>query len=144
MWAATTAANSTISNGCRHDGTSHIVEHELSALYDITHGAGLAIVIPGWFKYIYKKRPETFARLANRIFGIEIDPYDLEGTALKGILALERFFQDLGMPVRLSEVNIGKEYFEEIAERCYARFGEYGQIQNFGKQDTVNILNLCR
>ena len=144
MWAATTAANSTISNGCRHDGTSHIVEHELSALYDITHGAGLAIVIPGWFKYIYKKRPETFARLANRIFGIEIDPYDLEGTALKGILALERFFQDLGMPVRLSEVNIGEEYFEEIAERCYARFGEYGQIQNFGKQDTVNILNLCR
>ena len=144
MWAATMAANGSISTGCLSDGTSHIVEHELSALYDITHGAGLAIVIPGWFKYIYKKRPETFARFANRIFGIEIDPYDLEGTALKGIAALERFFQSLGMPVRLSEADIGEDRFEEIAERCYARFGKYGQIQKFGKRDTVNILNLCK
>ena len=146
MLASTACCNGSHTLGCYADGTSHVIEHELSALYDITHGAGLAVVIPGWFKYMVKETPLRFAQMAHRIFGVEFDGEDLVGTALKGIEKFEQWLTSIGMPTRLSQLGIDDSRFEEMAQRIekdYGDCGYYSDIRKFTPEDTVNILRLC-
>ena len=143
MWAASLACNGSMMLGSGRDGTSHNIEHELGAIYDITHGDGLSIIIPGWYKYLVKEYPERFIRMATRIFGVELDYAHPERTAMEGVLRLEGFFKSLGMPTRFSEVGIDDSRFEEIADRVDKLWGTYGQIKPFGKQETMDILRLC-
>jgi len=97
----------------------HSMEHELSAYYDITHGVGLAILTPRWMRYIVKKDPSCkwrFVKFAKNVWGLENDNEDeLVNT---GIDALEKFFIDSGIPMTLSELNIGKENFEAMAKHA--------------------------
>lgn len=143
MWAASLACNGSMMLGLRLDGTSHNIEHELGALYDITHGVGLSIIIPGWYKYIVKDCPQRFIKFATRVFGVEMNYEHPEITAMEGVNRLEQFFKDLNMPTRFSEVGIDDSKFEEIAQRVYDLWGEYGDIKKFSKQDTIEILKLC-
>ncbi len=143
MWAASLACNGSMMLGLRLDGTSHNIEHEVGALYDITHGVGLSIIIPGWYKYIVKDCPRRFIKLATRVFGVELDYAHPERTAMEGVKRLEDFFKSLNMPTRFSEVGIDDSKFEEIAQRVYDYWGEYGDIRKFGKQETIDILRLC-
>lgn len=146
MLAATACCNGSHTLGGHIDGVSHVIEHELSALYDVTHGAGLAVIIPGWFKYMLNEMPEKFAMMAHNIFGVEYDSEDLVATGAKGIEAFENWLKSIGMPTRLSELNIDDSRFDEMAQRIeedYSDCGYYAQVRKFTPQDTVNILKMC-
>ncbi len=146
MLAATECCNGSHTMGIKTDGVSHTIEHELSALYDITHGAGLAIVMPAWFKYLVKYAPERFAKFAHNIMGVEYDYDDLEGMAYEGIARFENWLRSIGMPTRLGELNIDDSRFEEMAERIDKHTGTtpfYSRIKPFTKEDTLAVLRLC-
>ncbi len=117
MWCSTLAHNNILGVGKEQDWSSHQMEHELSALYDVPHGAGLAVLFPAWMRYVYKHDVRRFAQFANRIFGIVIDPFDLEKTALAGIEALEAFLRGLNLPLKLHELGIGEDRLMEMAQK---------------------------
>jgi hypothetical protein len=118
MWAGTLAHNDLVGTGRQGDWSSHGIEHELSGIYDIAHGAGLSIVFPAWMKHVYKTDIPRFAQFANRVFDIEINTMNLEETAIKGIEAMESFYGLIGMPTRLSQVNIDDTRFNEMANKA--------------------------
>ncbi len=116
QWASIVALNGWIILGTNGLPPVHMIEHALSAHHDITHGAGLAIVNPGWMRFSAKANPAKFVQFAERIFGMKADgPEDLR-TALAGIDKYEEFLKSIGCPVRLSEVGIGEEKFEQYAK----------------------------
>ncbi len=106
-WAATCALN-----GTTYVGTSgfsypnHMIEHVLSALYDVPHGAGLSVVMPAWMKWYKSKNKAQFERFAKEIFGLD--------SADEGIKALESWFNKIGTPTKLSQFDLDKSNFEEI------------------------------
>ncbi|HEY5585398.1 MAG TPA: iron-containing alcohol dehydrogenase, partial [Ruminiclostridium sp.] len=116
---------------------SHTIEHELSGLYDVAHGAGLAAVLPAWMQVVYKNNIARFVRFATEVFGVENDPFDQEATAIKGIYALKEFFSSLGLPTSLSELG-GK--YEDISFLVKnARFNADGTVGNFVKLDEAGL-----
>lgn len=143
MWSGTIAHNDLLGTGRIGDWGSHDIEHEISGIYDIAHGAGLAVVFPAWMKYVYKHDVNRFVQFANRVWNVEVDLNDLENTALAGIRKTEEFFRSIGMPVRLHEANIGDEHFEEMAKKGT----EQGPLGNFVKlyeTDIIQILNIAK
>ena len=100
MWSGTVAHNNLLSTGRVGDWASHDIEHELSAIYDVAHGAGLAAVFPAWMKYVYRHDLARFAQYAVRIWNVEPSFRSPEKTVLEGIKRLEAFYQSLGLPVR--------------------------------------------
>lgn len=146
MLAATECCNASHTMGIKTDGVSHTIEHELSALYDVTHGAGLAVVMPAWFKYLVKYAPERFAKFAHNIMGVEYDYEDLEGMAFEGIARFENWLKSIGMPTRLGELGIDDSRFEEMADRIHKDIDGveyYSRIKPFTKEDTLAVLRLC-
>lgn len=143
MWAGTIAHSGLLGTGRIEDWASHGIEHELSGIYDITHGAGLAIVFPAWMKYVYKHDLERFARFANKIFDIKINHNNLQETALEGIKKLEEFFNEIGLSTKLSEVNISTDKFEEMAIKATEE-RKIGNFVKLGKEDVVKILYLAK
>ncbi len=109
MWAGTLAHNNTCGVGRVGDWASHQIEHELSGLYDVAHGAGLAVVLPAWMRYTLSHNPMRFAQLAVRVWGCEMDFANPEMTALGGIERFETFLKTIGMPLTLKELNIKAE-----------------------------------
>lgn len=145
MWAGTLAHNDLVGTGRQADWASHNIEHELSGIYDIAHGAGLSIIFPAWMKYVYKTDVPRFAQYANRVFDIEINTMDLEATALKGIKATEDFFKTLGMPIRLSEAGITDNRFEEMANKATNNnTSTLGAFVKLTKDDIVAIYKLAQ
>jgi len=146
MWAGSLSHNGLTGAGRDSFLRCHQIEHEISGAYDfVAHGAGLAIVFPAWAKYVYKHNVEKFCQYAVRVWNIDMNFENPEETALKGILATEDYFKSLGMPVRLSELNINDEKFEEMAEKC-TFFGKRilsGYVP-LGKKEILEILELCR
>lgn len=143
MWAGTLAHNDLLGTGREQDWSSHIIEHELSGIYDIAHGAGLSILFPAWMKYVYKNDISRFAQFANRVFDIEINTFNQEETALKGIKAVENFFKSLNMPTKLSDISINDENFENMASKA-TNFGKnkIGGFVKLDKDDIVEIFKL--
>ncbi len=108
-WAATNALNGTTTVGT--SGVSfpnHMIEHSLSALYNVPHGAGLSVVMPAWMKWYYKKNEAQFIRFAKELFG--------KNSALEGIEALENWFNKIGTPTKLKQFSLGVENFKDIVE----------------------------
>ena len=121
MWASSLSHNGLTGNGRDYMMRCHQIEHDLSGMYDrIAHGAGLAVIFPAWAKYSYKneKALPRFCQYATRVWGIEMDFEHPERTALKGIEATENYFKSIGMPVRLSELDVDDSKLEEMAEKC--------------------------
>jgi len=143
MWAGTFAHNDMLGTGREEDWASHNIEHELSGIYDIAHGAGLAIIFPAWMKYVYKHNLNRFVQFAVRVWKVEQDFSDPEKTALEGIARTEAFFRSIGLPVRLSEAGIGEDRFEEMADKC-AGNGTVGGLMKLRREDIVNIYKLAR
>lgn len=145
MWAGTIAHNDLLSTGRIGDWSSHAIEHELSAIYDIAHGAGLAIVFPAWMKYVYKHDINRFVQFAVRVWDVDMNFENPEETALEGIKRLEDFFRSIGLPVRLSEINISGDRFEEMADKATNRGQKtVGQFVQLGREDIINIYNLAK
>ena len=148
MWASSLSHNGL--TGCGRDFMMrcHQIEHELSGMYDrVAHGAGLAVIFPAWAKYIYKneKALPRFCQFAQRVWGIEMDFEHPERTALAGIETCESFFKSLGMPVRLSELDVDDTKFDEMAEKC-TFFGKrvLKDYIPLGKTEIIEIYNLAK
>ncbi|AIO19713.1 NADH-dependent butanol dehydrogenase A [Candidatus Izimaplasma bacterium HR1] len=143
MWAGALAHNGLVGTGREEDWASHGMEHQLSAVYDIAHGAGLAIMYPAWMKFVYKHDLNRFALFANKIFGLEINNSNLEETALKGIAKLEEFYKSIDMPIRMSDINITDENINIMAEKATHTSDIIGSFVKLNKQDIINIYKLA-
>ena len=118
MWAAALAHNTLLQTGRVGDWASHKLDHELSALYDLAHGAGLAIVFPAWLKYVLPHGPAKLKQFAVQVLGVPEDCGDDEAVAREGICRLEAFYRSLNMPTRLRDAGIGQDRLEEMAARA--------------------------
>lgn len=96
MWGGTIAHNDTLGVGRVGDFGSHQLEHELSALYDVAHGAGLAVMFPAWMRFQLKRHTMRLAQFANRVYGVPVNFENPEETALRGIEAHEAFLREIG------------------------------------------------
>ena len=142
MWAATLAFNGLTTAGMGMISLpAHMIEHSLSAIYDIAHGAGLSIVLPGWMFYAVEKDPVKFARLGRKIFGIEDDNNLRAG--MEGINRLREWFSSTGSPVSLGEANIPEEDIKKIAENAHVLAQAWG-LRDYTEKIIVDILGLCK
>ncbi|MCL1949079.1 MAG: iron-containing alcohol dehydrogenase [Turicibacter sp.] len=146
MWASSWALNGFLGSQQSAAWTCHPIEHEISAFYDITHALGLAILTPRWMSYILdEKTVERFYRFATEVWGIEAAS-DPMAVAQRGIDATAAFFYEtLGLTSTLSKLGITDEHFEAMATRITERSGD-GKLNGFkplGKEDIINILNMC-
>ncbi len=145
MWAGMMAHNNSCGVGRTQDWTSHDVEHELSALYDCAHGAGLAVVMPAVFQYNMKHNVMRFAKAAVRVWNCPMDFEHPEKTALSGIEALRRFLISIGMPKNFEELGAKEEDIEKLAySACYGngRTGTIGGFVSLNQKDVENIYRL--
>lgn len=142
QWLASVAHNNFLDAGRSADWGSHRIEHELSAQYNITHGEGMAVVFVAWTKYMAEVKPWRLALLASRVYGK--DPYDFSEKERALLLSeeLERFFRNLGVKTRLSELGIDSKDFEIMAQRATAG-GNVGHYVPLDAKRIVEILNLA-
>lgn len=142
MWAGMLAHNNCCGVGREQDWASHDLEHELSALYDCAHGAGLAVVFPAWMEYTMEQDVMRFAQLASRVWGCAMDFQHPEVTAKAGICALRSFLRSIGMPQTLGELG-GKEadipYLAHTAAYGNGNDGTLGGFVVLKEEDMANI-----
>ena len=121
MWGGSLAHNDLTGCGMSGDWATHQLEHELSGMFDVTHGAGLAAVWPSWARYVYKVNVSRFVRFAVNVMDVPNDFTDPEGTALRGIEAMERFYHSIGMPINIHELigrDITDDEIREMVRKC--------------------------
>jgi alcohol dehydrogenase YqhD (iron-dependent ADH family) len=135
MLAGTIAHNGVLGTGREEDWASHKIEHELSAMYDVAHGAGLAVIIPAWMKYVYKHDVKKFEQFAREVWNLNSDD---EEVALKGIECTKNFFRQISLPTTLKELGIDNKRLKEMADKCVER----GPVGNFVKLDASDILKI--
>lgn len=140
MWIGLIMNNGLFGAGKTEDWGSHLIEHELSAIYDIAHGAGLSIVFPAWMKYVYKHDANRFAQFAVRVFRAETYFNDIERTALEAIKRLKNFYKEIGLPTSLRDVNIPDTHLEEMANKSTAN----GPLGNFVKLEAKDVLSILK
>lgn len=144
MWAGMMAHNNSCGVGRSQDWTSHEIEHELSALYDCAHGAGLAVVMPAVFRYNMKHDPARFAQIAERVWGIKNNG-DVEATALAGIEALQKFLISIGMPKNFEELGAQEKDIEYLAHTCcYGDGNGSGRVGGFVSLEEKDVQNIYR
>lgn len=145
MWAGTLAHNNVCGVGRRQDWNSHGIEHELSALYDCAHGAGLAVTMPAVFTYVMHKDIARFAQVAVRVWGCEPDEAHPENTARAGIEALRQFLISIGMPKNFAELGAKEEDIPYLVKTLMVNKGRNGAIHGFAtlnEEDCANIYRL--
>ncbi len=122
MWAGTLAHNGICGCGRAEDWTSHFMEHEISAVYNVTHGAGLAVVFPAWLTFMADVAPSKPAQFARRVFGVE--NRDDKGAALEGVSALKAFFGSIGLPVSFAELGIASPDIDLLVSKLHENKGD--------------------
>lgn len=142
MWAGTLAHNNLIGMGRDGDWATHNIEHELSGIYDIAHGAGLAIMFPAWMTYVLHENLDRFVQYAVRVWDVDLSYQNREAIALEGIRRTKQFFAAIGMPTSLQEANIDQTHFEEMARKA-TEFGPFGSFKQLTAEDVVNIYNIA-
>lgn len=118
MWAGMVAHNNICGVGRSQDWSSHDIEHELSAMYDCAHGAGLAVTMPAVFSYVVQHDVMRFAQVAVRVWGCQMNFADPERTAREGIEALRKFLISIGMPKNFAELGAKEEDISKLATTC--------------------------
>ncbi len=148
MWAGSLSHNDLTECGSTKDFATHRLEHELSAMFDVTHGAGLAAIWGSWARFVLPGHEARFARFATNVMGVDCDFTDLRRTAERGIEATERFFCSLGMPVSIHELlgrDITDDEIEEMARRA-SHDGQItlGNIRVLKREDMVEIYKMAK
>lgn len=121
MWSGTLAHNGICGCGRKEDWASHAIEHEISALYGVTHGAGLAVVFPAWMTYMAEHKPEKIAQLGRRIFGVSAEGG--KEAALETVAHLRKFFASIGLPLTFAQLGIDKPDIASLVERLHLHKG---------------------
>jgi len=142
MWAGALAHNGLLDTGRIGDWASHALDHELSALFEIAHGAGLAIIFPAWLRYNIKENTPRLARFAAKVWGVDGAFYDYEQAALEGVIRMEDFFRSIGMPVRFKDANLDPAKIGEMAKRV-VHFGPIGNYRKLNEKDAEAIYRLA-
>ena len=134
--------------GRQDDWACHGIEHELSAIYDVPHGAGLAVLTPGWMRYVYKDNVNMFVQFAVNVMGVDGSYRDPDAIVAEGIARLSEFFGKMGLPKTLSELGIGGDRLEEMAKKATgAAFGSeepLGGLKKLYWQDVLAIYELVK
>ncbi len=148
MWAGSLSHNDLMECGTAKDFATHKLEHELSAMFDVTHGAGLAAIWGSWARYVLPGHEARFARFAVNVMGVDNDFSDVRRTAEKGIEATEKFFLQLGMPISIHQLlgrDITDEEIEEMARRAsHDDEITLGNIRVLKRTDMVEIYKMAR
>lgn len=143
LWAGSVSHNDYTGCGRGRLFPVHKLEHELSAYRDeIAHGAGLSVLFPAWALYELQQDIPRFAQLAHRVFGVEMDFACPERTAREGILTMKRFFEEIGMPVHLSQLGIRPEDYDALADNTVRT--AKGAVKSYSPLDKAAILEIYR
>ncbi len=145
MWAGMMAHNNSCGVGRSQDWNSHDIEHELSALYDCAHGAGLAVTMPAVFKYVMNHNVMRFAQVAVRVWGCEMNFDHPEMTALEGIEAFKNFLKSIGMPVNFEELGAREEDIPKLVDVLCHGNGRNGTLSGFvtlNEEDCTKIYQM--
>ena len=144
MWAGMMAHNNSCGVGRSQDWSSHNIEHELSAMYDCAHGAGLAVTMPAVFTYNLNHDIMRFAQVAVRVWGCSMDFAHPENTAKAGIQALRNFLKSIGMPLTFEELGAKEEDIEKLAHMACWGDGRTGTMDGFVDLTEEDIANIYR
>ena len=139
LYSGTIALNGMLQMGYNGDWASHNIEHAVSAVYDIPHAGGLAILFPNWMKHNLKVNPSRFAQLAERVFHVDPAGKSEEDVALEGIEKLREFWTSIGAPTRLADYDIDDSKLDLMADKAVIN-GEFGNFNKLNKDDVLAIL----
>ena len=147
-FAGTVAHNGLLGMGREQDWACHNMEHELSAAYDVAHGAGLAVLTPAWMKYVWKDNPDMFVQFSINVMGVSKGIRDKEEVIREGIARLQSFYRTMGLPQTLEGLGIDGSRQEEMAQKCtghyYGKEGAIGGLKKLKWQDVYNIYQIAR
>lgn len=142
------AHNGLLGMGRAQDWACHGMEHELSAIYDVAHGAGLAVLTPHWMKYVYKANVPMFVQFAVNVMGVSGSYRDPDSIVLEGIEKLSGFFKKMGLPATLAELGIGEDNLEVMAKKAtgvaYGKERMIGGLKKLTWQDVLNIYQMAK
>lgn len=142
MWCGTLAHNGICGTGRQEDWVSHFMEHELSAVYGVTHGAGLAVMTPAWMTFMATHNPKKGAQLARRVFDVDIE--DDTQAALEGISRLRTFYASLGLPITLAQLGVDNPDFDLLVKKLHENKGEViGGYYRLTSVETMEIYKLA-
>ena len=142
MWAGTLAHNGICGTGRVEDWSSHFIEHELSAVYDVAHGAGLAVTVPAWMRYVAERNVGKVAQFARRVMDVA-DTADDHAAAMEGINRLREFYRSIGMPLSFEELGIEQPDIPELVAKLHEHKGNpIGNYVKLGPEDTDAIYRL--
>ena len=145
MWAGTMAHSGICGVGREEDWASHHIEHEVSAMYDVTHGAGLAVIAPARLQYLIPYNADRIAQFARRVWRVHVSD-DTRQMAQEGVDAMRRFYHKLGMPLTFKELGIEHPDIDKLVDNLHRNKGE--EIGSFNKiltrEDTRKILEMCQ
>lgn len=138
LYNGTMALNGMISMGYQGDWATHNLEHAVSAVYDIPHGGGLAILFPNWMKHNLKVKPERFQQMAVRVFDVDPEGKTPEEVGLEGIEKLREFWNSIGAPARLTDYEIDDSQLEVMADKAMV-YGDFGNFKKLNREDVLAI-----
>lgn len=147
LWAGSLSHNGLTGTGNVGDFACHAIEHEIGAMFDVAHGAGLTAIWSAWAKYVLDVKPDRFAQFGVNVFGVENDFDDPVRTGLRGIQAWDNWCHEIGMPTSLSELGVDPtpEQMRQLAEGAVAaRGGALGNFRRLTADDVVAILESAR
>ncbi|MGE4548205.1 MAG: iron-containing alcohol dehydrogenase [Intestinibacillus sp.] len=142
MWAGMVAHNNLCGVGREQDWASHGIEHELSAKYDVAHGAGLAVVMPAWMSYVLAHDVNRFAQFAVRVWGCDMNFANPEITAREGIARFRAFLRQIGMPLTFAELGAREEDIPAMA--AHMGLGAGGTVGSFVRLTTADVEAIYR
>ncbi len=147
-FGGTIAHNDILGLGRAQDWACHDMEHELSAIYDIAHGAGLAILTPAWMQYVYKTNINMFVQFAVNVMGVEGSYRAPDAIVAEGISRLREFYKKMGLPATLTEIGIEESKFELMAKKAtgeaYGKEHSIGGLKKLNWQDVQEIYKLAK
>ncbi|MFW5856062.1 MAG: iron-containing alcohol dehydrogenase, partial [Bacillota bacterium] len=142
LLSSTMALNGLIAMGKSTDWNCHAIEHEISAIYDIPHGGGLAILFPNWMQYVLDEGTDKFVQYAVRVFNVDPEGKTDRQIALEGIEKTRGWFNSMGAPARLADYDIGDENLEKMTENLEGKY-PLGGYKDLEKEDVLAILKMC-
>ncbi|MCD8287389.1 MAG: iron-containing alcohol dehydrogenase, partial [Porphyromonadaceae bacterium] len=142
-WSGTIAHNGICGVGREEDWATHFMEHEISALYGVSHGAGLAVVFPAWLTFMAEHHVEKVYQFAVRVWGVP-EGADRKAVALEGIARLKAFYASIGMPLTFKELGVENPDIDLLVQKLHENKGEkVGGYYKLTREDSREIYQMA-